>query len=116
MRKMTRIAMLAVAVLVAMCMALCSCSGGDKSGSQTDSTGSSQSGLPSASDSVPADESDFDDSEEPNESEESEERENDKIVLEEVPDADNVRLVDDAVRAYLSASTVAEQIAALPEA
>ena len=116
MRKMTRIAMLAVAVLVAMCMALCSCSGGDKSGSQTDSTGSSQSGSPSASDSVPADESDFDDSEEPNESEESEERENDKIVLEEVPDADNVRLVDDAVRAYLSASTVAEQIAALPEA
>ena len=116
MRKMTRIAMLAVAVLVAMCMALCSCSGGDESGSQTDSTGSSQSGLLSASDSVPADESDFDDSEEPNESEESEERENDKIVLEEVPDADNVRLVDDAVRAYLSASTVAEQIAALPEA
>ncbi len=116
MRKMTRIAMLAVAVLVAMCMALCSCSGGDKSGSQTDSTGSSQSGSLSASDSVPADESDFDDSEEPNESEESEERENDKIVLEEVPDADNVRLVDDAVRAYLSAATVAEQIAALPEA
>ena len=113
MRKMTRIAMLAVAVLVAMCMALCSCSGGDESGSQTDSTGSSQSGLLSASDSVPADESDFDDSEEPNE---SEERENDKIVLEEVPDADNVRLVDDAVRAYLSAATVAEQIAALPEA
>ena len=116
MRKMTRIAMLAVAVLVAICMALCSCSGGDESGRQTDSTGSSQSGSPSASDSVPADESDFDDSEEPNESEESEERENDKIVLEEVPDADNVRLVDDAVRAYLSASTVAEQIAALPEA
>ena len=116
MRKMTRIAMLAVAVLVAMCMALCSCSGGDKSGSQTDSTGSSQSGSPSASDSVPADESDFDDSEEPNESEESEERENDKIVLEEVPDSDNVRLVDDAVRAYLSAATVAEQIAALPKA
>ena len=116
MRKMTRIAMLAVAVLVAMCMALCSCFGGDESGSQTDSTGSSQSGSLSASDSVPADESDFDDSEEPNESEESEERENDKIVLEEVPDADNVRLVDDAVRAYLSASTVAEQIAALPDA
>ena len=116
MRKMTRIAMLAVAVLVAMCMALCSCSGGDENGSQTDSTGSSQSGSLSASDSVPADESDFDDSEEPNESEESEERENDKIVLEEVPDADNVRLVDDAVRAYLSAATVAEQIAALPEA
>ena len=116
MRKMTRIAMLAVAVLVAMCMALCSCSVGDENGSQTDSTGSSQSGSLSASDSVPADESDFDDSEEPNESEESEERENDKIVLEEVPDADNVRLVDDAVRAYLSAATVAEQIAALPEA
>ena len=117
MRKMTRIAMLAVAVLVAMCMALCSCFDGDEgSGSQTDSTGSSQSGSLSASDSVPAEESDSDDSEEPNESEESEERENDKIVLEEVPDADNVRLVDDAVRAYLSAATVAEQIAALPEA
>ena len=117
MRKMTRIAMLAVAVLVAMCMALCSCFGGDEGGgSQTDSTGSSQSGSLSASDSVPADESDFDDSENPNESEESEEKENDKIVLEEVPDADNVRLVDDAVRAYLSAATVAEQIAALPEA
>ena len=116
MRKMTRIAMLAVAVLVAMCMALCSCFGGDENGSQTDSTGSSQSGLLSASDSVPAEESDSDDSEEPNESEESEERENDKIVLEEVPDANNVRLVDDAVRAYLSAATVAEQIAALPKA
>ena len=116
MRKMTRIAMLAVAVLVAMCMALCSCFDGDENGSQTDSTGSSQSGSLSASDSVPADESDFDDSEEPNESEESEERENDKIVLEEVPDSDNVRLVDDAVRAYLSAATVAEQIAALPKA
>ena len=116
MRKMTRIAMLAVAVLVAMCMALCSCSVGDENGSQTDSTGSSQSGSLSASDSVPADESDSDDSENSNESEESEEKENDKIVLEEVPDADNVRLVDDAVRAYLSASTVAEQIAALPEA
>ena len=117
MRKMTRIAMLAIAVLVAMCMALCSCFDGDEgSGSQTDSTGSSQSGSLSASDSVPADESDFDDSEEPNESEESEEKENDKIVLEEVPDADNVRLVDDAVRAYLSAATVAEQIAALPKA
>ena len=117
MRKMTRIAILAVAVLVAMCMALCSCFGGDEGGgSQTDSTGSSQSGSLSASDSVPADESDFDDSENPNESEESEERENDKIVLEEVPDADNVRLVDDAVRAYLSATTVVEQIAALPEA
>ena len=117
MRKMTRIAMLAVAVLVAMCMALCSCFDGDEgSGSQTDSTGSSQSGSLSASDSVPADESDSDDSEEPNESEESEERENDKIVLEEVPGANNVRLVDDAVRAYLSAATVAEQIAALPEA
>ena len=117
MRKMTRIAMLAVAVLVAMCMALCSCFDGDEgSGSQTDSTGSLQSGSLSASDSVPADESDFDDSEEPNESEESEERENDKIVLEEVPGADNVRLVDNAVRAYLSAATVAEQIAALPEA
>ena len=109
--------MLAIAVLVAMCMALCSCFDGDEgSGSQTDSTGSSQSGSLSASDSVPADESDSDDSEEPNESEESEERENDKIVLEEVPDTDNVRLVDDAVRAYLSAATVAEQIAALPEA
>ena len=108
--------MLAIAVLVAMCMALCSCFGGDENGSQTDSTGSSQSGSLSASDPVPADESDSDDSEEPNESEESEERENDKIVLEEVPDADNVRLVDDAVRAYLSAATVADQIAALPEA
>ncbi len=116
MRKMTRIAMLAVAVLVAMCMALCSCFGGDENGSQTDSTGSSQSGSLSASDSVPAEESDSDDSEDPNESEESEERENDKIVLEEVPDANNVRLVDDAVRAYLSAATVAEQIAALPKA
>ena len=108
--------MLAVAVLVAMCMALCSCFGGDENGSQTDSTGSSQSGSLSASDSVPAEESDSDDSEEPNESEESEERENDKIVLEEVPGADNVRLVDDAVRAYLSAATVAEQIDALPKA
>lgn len=105
--------MLAVAVLVAMCMALGSCFGGDESGSQTDSPGSSQGGSLSASDSAQGDESHFEDSEEPNE---SEERENDKIVLEEVPDANNVKIVDDAVKEYLSAATVAEQIAALPEA
>ena len=119
MGKMTRIAMLLVAVLVALCMMLCSCfggnNGGDGSGSQTGSTENSQPDSSSANDSVSDEDSDFDDTEDSGETEESGDKENAKIVLEEIPDSDNVKLVDDAVRAYLSASTVAEQIAALPE-
>ena len=116
MGKMTRIAMLLVAVLVALCMMLCSCFGGnDGSGSQAGSTENSQPDSSSADDSVSDEDSDFDDTEDSGETEESGDKENAKIVLEEIPDSDNVKLVDDAVRAYLSASTVAEQIAALPE-
>ncbi len=119
MGKMTRIAMLLVAVLVALCMMLCSCfggnNGGDGSGSQAGSTENSQPDSSSANDSVSDEDSDFDDTEDSGETEESGDKENAKIVLEEIPDSDNVKLVDDAVRAYLSASTVAEQIAALPE-
>ena len=119
MGKMTRIAMLLVAVLVALCMMLCSCfggnNGGDGSGSQAGSTENSQPDSSSANDSVSDEDSDFDDTEDSDETEESGDKENAKIVLEEIPDSDNVKLVDDAVRAYLSASTVAEQIAALPE-
>ena len=119
MGKMTRIAMLLVAVLVALCMMLCSCfggnNGGDGSGSQAGSTENSQPDSSSANDSVSDEDSDFDDTEDSGETEESGDKENAKIVLEEIPDSDNVKLVDDAVRAYLSASTIAEQIAALPE-
>ena len=41
--------------------------------------------------------------------------EDEKIVLKEIPEAGNVKLVDDAIREYLSASDVSEQIAALPK-
>ena len=120
MGKMTRIAMLLVAVLVALCMMLCSCFGGNDSGdgsdSQAGSTENSQPDSSSADDSVSGEDSDFDDTEDSGETEESGDKENAKIILEEIPDSDNVKLVDDAVRAYLSAATVAEQIAALPEA
>ena len=56
-----------------------------------------------------------DDSEDPGDSEDSSEIKDEKIVLKEIPGAGNVKLVDDAVREYLSASDVSEQIAALPQ-
>lgn len=56
-----------------------------------------------------------DDSEDPGDSEDSSEIKDEKIVLKEIPEAGNVKLVDDAIREYLSASDVSEQIAALPQ-
>lgn len=56
-----------------------------------------------------------DDSEGPGDSEDSSEIKDEKIVLKEIPEAGNVKLVDDAVREYLSASDVSGQIAALPQ-
>ncbi len=112
MRKMMKVAMMLIAVLLSLCMLLCGCTDGGK---QSGTGGSSQSD--SVSSSNPADESDSaDDSgyDEPDDSEDS--GKNEKIVLEEIPDSDNVKIVDDAVRAYLSAATVEEQIAALPQA
>lgn len=57
----------------------------------------------------PGDSGDLGDLEDPSEIEDE------KIVLIEIPEADNVKLVDDAIREYLSASDVSEQIAALPK-
>ncbi len=56
-----------------------------------------------------------DDSEDPGDSDDSSEIKDEKIILKEIPGAGNVKLVDDAVREYLSASDVSEQIAALPQ-
>ena len=56
-----------------------------------------------------------DDSEDPGDSEDSSEIKDEKIVLKEIPEAGNVKLVDDAIREYLSASDVSGQIAALPQ-
>ena len=55
------------------------------------------------------------DSGDPGDLEDPSEIEDEKIVLIEIPEADNVKLVDDAIREYLSASDVSEQIAALPK-
>ena len=74
--------------------------------------GGGVSGDPSAS---PSDPFDPDDSEDPGDSEDSSEIKDEKIVLKEIPEAGNVKLVDDAIREYLSASDVSEQIAALPQ-
>lgn len=109
MKKMTRVIMLLVAVLLSVCMFLCGCTDGGK---QSDSAGGSHSGSTSPIDSA-SDDDGYDDSEDPND---SGTKKNEKIVLEAIPDADNVKLVDDAVRAYLAAATEAEQIAALPQA
>ena len=66
-------------------------------------------------DSSASDGFDPDDSEDPGDSEDSSEIKDEKIVLKEIPEAGNVKLVDDAIREYLSASDVSEQIAALPQ-
>lgn len=89
-----------VMVIALMCAVACAGCGGEES---VDSSAS-------ASDVI-----DPDDSEDPGDSEDSSEIKDEKIVLKEIPGAGNVKLVDDAVREYLSASDVSEQIAALPQ-
>ena len=89
-----------VMVIALMCAVACAGCGGEES---VDSS-------VSASDVI-----DPDDSEDPGDSEDSSEIKDEKIVLKEIPGAGNVKLVDDAVREYLSASDVSEQIAALPQ-
>ena len=111
MGKMTRIAMLLVAVLVALCMVLCGCFGGND-GSQTGSTensqGGSQSDSSSANDSFSDDDSDFDDSED---SDETGGQTAEKIEVTGLGEV--VSLSDEAVREYLTAATEAEQIEVL---
>lgn len=89
-----------VMVIALTCAVACAGCGGEES---VDSSAS-------ASDVI-----DPDDSEDPGDSEDSSEIKDEKIVLKEIPGAGNVKLVDDAVREYLSASDVSEQIAALPQ-
>ena len=98
----TLAAMLLVFVMVITLTCTVACAGG----------GGGVSGDPSAS---PSDPFDPDDSEDPGDSEDSSEIKDEKIVLKEIPEAGNVKLVDDAIREYLSASDVSEQIAALPQ-
>ena len=94
--------MLLVFVMVITLTCTVACAGG----------GGGVPGDPSVS---PSDPFDPDDSEDPGDSEDSSEIKNEKIVLKEIPEAGNVKLVDDAIREYLSASDVSEQIAALPQ-
>ena len=89
-----------VMVITLTCAVACAGGGGEES---VDSSAS-------ASDVI-----DPDDSEDPGDSEDSSEIKDEKIVLKEIPEAGNVKLVDDAVREYLSASDVSGQIAALPQ-
>lgn len=89
-----------VMVIALTCAVACAGGGGEES---VDSPAS-------ASDVI-----DPDDSEDPGDSEDSGEIKDEKIVLKEIPGAGNVKLVDDAVREYLSASDVSGQIAALPQ-
>ena len=98
----TLAAMLLVFVMVITLTCTVACAGG----------GGGVPGDPSVS---PSDPFDPDDSEDPGDSEDSSEIKNEKIVLKEIPEAGNVKLVDDAIREYLSASDVSEQIAALPQ-
>ena len=98
----TLAAMLLVFVMVITLTCTVACAGG----------GGGVPGDPSVS---PSDPFDPDDSEDPGDSEDSSEIKNEKIVLKEIPEAGNVKLVDDAIREYLSASEVSEQIAALPQ-
>ena len=89
-----------VMVIALTCAVACAGGGGEES---VDSSASASDVI------VP------DDSEDPGDSEDSSEIKDEKIVLKEIPEAGNVKLVDDAVREYLSASDVSEQIAALPQ-
>ena len=98
----TLAAMLFVFVMVIALTCAVACAGGGGEESVESSA--------SASDVI-----DPDDSEDPGDSEDSSEIKDEKIVLKEIPEAGNVKLVDDAVREYLSASDVSGQIAALPQ-
>lgn len=89
-----------VMVIALMCAVACAGGGGEES---VDSPASASDVI------VP------DDSEDPGDSDDSSEIKDEKIVLKEIPGAGNVKLVDDAVREYLSASDVSGQIAALPQ-
>ena len=89
-----------VMVIALMCAVACAGGGGEES---VDSPASASDVI------VP------DDSEDPGDSDDSSEIKDEKIILKEIPGAGNVKLVDDAVREYLSASDVSEQIAALPQ-
>lgn len=89
-----------VMVIALTCAVACAGGGGEES---VDSSASASDVI------VP------DDSEDPGDSEDSGEIKDEKIVLKEIPEAGNVKLVDDAVREYLSASDVSGQIAALPQ-
>ena len=95
-------AMLLVFVMVITLTCAVACAGGGGGGS-VDSSASASG------------EFDPNDSEDPGDSEDSSEIKDEKIVLKEIPEAGNVKLVDDAIREYLSASDVSEQIAALPQ-
>ena len=98
----TLAAMLFVFVMVIALTCAVACAGGGGGGS-VDSSASASG------------EFDPNDSEDPGDSEDSSEIKDEKIVLKEIPEAGNVKLVDDAIREYLSASDVSEQIAALPQ-
>lgn len=98
----TLAAMLLVFVMVIALTCAVACAGGGREES-VDSPASASDVI------VP------DDSEDPGDSEDSSEIKDEKIVLKEIPEAGNVKLVDDAVREYLSASDVSGQIAALPQ-
>lgn len=98
----TLAAMLFVLVMVIALTCAVACAGGGREESVDSSASASDVIVP-------------DDSEDPGDSEDSSEIKDEKIVLKEIPGAGNVKLVDDAVREYLSASDVSEQIAALPQ-
>ena len=98
----TLAAMLFVFVMVIALTCAVACAGGGGEESVDSSVSASDVIVP-------------DDSEDPGDSEDSSEIKDEKIVLKEIPEAGNVKLVDDAVREYLSASDVSGQIAALPQ-
>ena len=98
----TLAAMLFVFVMVIALTCAVACAGGGREESVDSSASASDVIVP-------------DDSEDPGDSEDSGEIKDEKIVLKEIPGAGNVKLVDDAVREYLSASDVSGQIAALPQ-
>ena len=98
-RTLAAIFLVFVMVIALMCAVACTGDGGES----VDSSASASDGF------------DPDDSEDSGDVEDSSGIEDAKIVLKEIPDAGNVKLVDDAIREYLSASDVSEQIAALPQ-
>ena len=98
-RTLAAIFLVFVMVIALMCAVACTGDGGES----VDSSASASDGF------------DPDDSEDSGDVEDSSGIEDAKIVLKEIPDAGNVKLVDDAIRKYLSASAVSEQIAALPQ-